>query len=279
MRAVVLLLPALLALGGCLDQESKPADAMAPKDVAHETAELVDARGEGASMEALPDLTGNVYLATLLAATEPTDKLNEAWAAMLSEHTLAIAFVVVAHDVVNQTVELDLASAGIDYVVAEGGSEEILKYSYALEPIRLTLQLQGREFTVDGTFEIDLFPMAVNKPFHVHGTVGSGSVSEDGQVITELRFEGFLAEEQMEDFCLHMPGLGDVNFHWFMNLAHHCAEADSDGDGEADSYLFKGRVEAVATDAPFSLDIKPIEPLISGCDSHVESCQSGAPEP
>jgi hypothetical protein len=246
-------------------------------DVAGGSEDLLDTTAEATATKTLPDLTGTVYLATLLEATEPTDKLNEAWAAMLSDHTLAIAFVVVAHDVANQTVELDLASAGIDYVVADGDSGETLSYSYALEPVRLTLQLQGTEFIVDGTFEIDLFPMAVNKPFHVHGAVGSGTVSEDGQAITELRLEGFLAEEQMEDFCLHMPGLGDVNFHWFMNLANHCAETDSDGDGEADSYLFKGSVQAVATDAPFSLDIKPIEPLISNCTPHVDNCESTAP--
>jgi hypothetical protein len=277
MRAIVLLLPALLALGGCFDQESKPDVETVPTDVVRGAVDVTDTSGEVTATKTLPDLTGTVYLATLLAATEPTDKLNEAWAAMLSDHTLAIAFVVVAHDLINQTVELDLASAGIDYVVADGESEETLSYSYALEPVHLTLQLQGTEFIVLGTFEIDLFPMAVNKPFHVHGAVGSGTVSKDGQSITELRLEGFLAEEQMEDFCLHIPGLGDVNFHWFMNLANHCAETDSDGDGEPDSYLFKGSVEAMATDSPFSPDINPIEPLISNCNPHAESCQITEP--
>ncbi len=273
MRIMLLMVSALLGLGGCFDGASSPDVEVPSPDAVRVDLDQAEIGEEINDPGGLPDLTGTVYLATELIATEPTDTLNEAWAAMVADYTLAIAFVVVDHDVATQTMELDLASAWVDRSLAEDGSVEPLAYRFALEPVRLKLHFDGLEFSISGIFAIDLVPMAVNKPFHVHGAVGSGRFSEDGQQIAELRLEGFLAEEQMVDFCLLMPGLGSVNFRWFMNLAHICATTDSDEDGTADSYLFKGFVKASADDEGlFEPGIEPIAPLISTCKLDTEDC-------
>ena len=271
MRAMLLLSAALLFVAGCADHNSGQDAWSRPQEIARETVGNVETGID--THESLPDLSGTVYLATELIATEPTDQLNEAWAAMVADYTLAIAFVVVAHDVASQTMEVDLTSAWIDRLLQDDKPVRPQAYRFALEPVRLNLNLTGQEFTIDGTFAIDLVPMAVNKPFHVHGAVGSGSFSPDGQQITELRLEGFLSEDQMVDFCLNMPGLGDVNFHWFMNLAHLCADADSNADGVPDSYLFKGIVKATADSGLFLPGIKQIEPLVTLCPPHDQPCK------
>lgn len=279
MRGTVLLLSALLVAGGCTDPGPGQDNGPAPLEVTERAPDVTETRGDRADVLPLPDLTGMVYLATELVATAPTDQLNEAWAVMVAEYTLAIALVVVAHDVANQSMELDLTSAWVDRSIKDGEPVQPLAYRFALEPVRVTLRFNGPEFTIDQTFAIDLVPMAVNKPFHVHGAIGSGRFSSDGQEIAELRLEGYLDEAQMVDFCLHIPGLGDVNFHWFMNLVNLCADADSDQDGTPDSYLFKGLVKATADTGLFEPGVHAIQPQISDCAPHTQACQAGRPPP
>lgn len=219
----------------------------------------------------LPDLSGTVYRAVEFVATAPTDKLNEAWAGMVEEHSLAVVFVVTDHDMAAQTLTLQLTSAWIELTTVDG-IQRPTAYRFGLEPVTVTLLLDGLDFVVEETFSIDLFPMSVNKPFHIHGARGEGRLSPDGQGIDELRLEGYLAEAQIGDFCLHMPGLGDVNLHWFMNLAGICATADSDGDGAPDSYLFKGFVRADVEAELYQPGIHPIEPQITDCPVHDDPC-------
>ena len=276
MRTPLMFIAAMLLSSGCTDRSAGVDAALQDNEIAEEAAH--DTGGETSFRKLLPDLSGTVYLATELVATEPTDKLNEAWAAMVADYTLAIAVVVVAHNVSEQTMEVDLTSAWVDRLLRNGKPAEPQAYRFALEPVRLKLQFTGEDFIINGTFAIDLVPMAVNKPFHIHGAIGSGSFSADGQQITELRLQGFLAEDQMLDFCLNMHGLGEVNFHWFMNLAQLCADADSDGDGEPDSYLFKGIVKATADTGLFLPGLHPIEPLVTQCQLHNDPCKPHEPQ-
>jgi hypothetical protein len=249
--------------------ESRPEGAL---DVAAEWVAPDRSGAEAWGGPALPDLTGTVYRATEFVAYEPTDQLNEAWAAMVANHTLAVLFVVQEHNQQEQRMTIEMTSAWIETELDETGQVEATEYRFGLEPVTITLELDGVDFTIPGTFAIDLFPMSVNKPFHIHGATGYGRLSPGGQGLEELRLAGFLAESQVADFCLNMPGLGDVNLHWFLNLAHICATADSDGDGQGDSYLFKGLVRGVVEADRYRAGVHPIEPLVSECSVHDEAC-------
>jgi hypothetical protein len=256
----------LLWVAACASGTQPPPDASAPVEaVAEALSPDVD--------EGLPDLTGRVYRIHHLWATAPTDAINEAWAYMVADGSLVLLVRVVAHDTATGSLTLDIGSGWAEREESAEGLPTPLAYRFGLEPVRVTAALSGTTFTMDGLFTVELFPESVNKPFRVVEASGAGTFNEAGTGLEELSLDGLLVEAEVTDFCLGIPGLGTVNFHWFMNLIKVCPDADSDGDGVADAYHFVGGVAGEET-ALFQPGIHPIDPLISTCEPHLEPCLS-----
>ena len=226
-----------------------------------------------ASCADLVDLTGRSYKITKLNATYPPDNLDPGWAKDIGTYDLVLIFNVVAHDVAAGSLTLTMTSA-----VAEMVDGAPVKYTYALEPAQFEAALEddpnGCKFVIaEGSeIELDIITPTVSKPFHIEGITGSGVIGNDGTTITDGFLQGGILEAEAEDLCLEVVGMGTVNFHWFMNLAHLCADYDLDGDGTTDSYFFEGYLDAEITDL-FQPGITPIESLVETCEAHTEECK------
>jgi len=113
----------------------------------------------------------------------------------------------------------------------------------------------------------------LNKPYRIDRLFGSGVIKEDLSGITEGHLEGGITLETTLDLCTTIPGLGVVNFHWFMNLAHICPNMDVDEDGTFDAYYFKGTFDATdVTDLFVPGDVVPIVSLVDECPLNDDEC-------
>ena len=220
----------------------------------------------------LVDLTGRSFKITKLNATYPTDNLDPVWAKDIGTYDLVLIFNVVAHDTAAGVLTLTMTSA-----VAELVDGEPVAYTYALEPAQFQAALEedpnGCKFVIaeGDEIELDIITPTVSKPFHIEGITGSGVIGNDGTTIRDGFLQGGILESEAEDLCLEVVGMGTVNFHWFMNLAHLCADYDLDGDGTVDAYFFEGYFDAELTDL-FQPGITPIESLVESCDPHTDEC-------
>lgn len=241
-------------------------EAIAGTDVEEDTGGVIECPG-------LPNLTGHAFRATSLVATEPTDKVNEVWATDIEAYTLVIVFYVLDHRPEEKVATVKVTSAWAEVEDDGAGNLTPLQYQYALEPMVFELGIDGCKLKIIDQIELDIMTPTVSKPFHVFGISGWGEITEDGKEITKLQLAGFIKESEAFDLCLEIPGLGAANFHWFMNLAHICANADSDGDGEVDSYYFKGVIKATQESDLFKPDEShPIETLVQECIPDEVAC-------
>jgi hypothetical protein len=220
----------------------------------------------------LPDMTGKVFRITSLDAKDPTDKMNEVWAADIGDYELVILFHVVEHDMVAGTAKLRVTSATSEKEVAEDGTITPLKYNYMLDPAVFNAYFEGCRIRWDEPIELDIVTATISKPFHVFGITGFCDISEDGTEILHSWLSGAILETEAQDLCMTIPGMGVANFHWFMNLAHICPVFDSDGDGVLESYKFTGTLSGVEETELFDEAIIPFTTDIE-CDPHLDQCQ------
>jgi hypothetical protein len=102
---------------------------------------------------------------------------------------------------------------------------------------------------------------------------GAGWFSGDGTRILQFNLDGYLGEEQSHGLCLLFPGVGTVNFHWFMSIAGICADADADGDGKLDAWNFLGYVEAKDETGLFAEGLHPIVSDVESCPLDDTPCE------
>ena len=225
-----------------------------------------------ASCADLVDLSDRSFKITKLNATYPTDNLDPVWAKDMSTYDLVLIFHVVAHDMETGVLTLTMTSA-----MAEMDGDTPLSFTYALEPAEFQTTLvddpKGCKFVIaeGNEIELDIITPTVSKPFHIEGITGSGIIGNDGTTITDGFLQGGILETEAENLCMEVVGMGTVNFHWFMNLAHLCADYDLDGDGTNDSYFFEGYLDAEITDL-FKPGLIPIKSLVETCDAHTDEC-------
>jgi hypothetical protein len=220
----------------------------------------------------LPDMTGKVFRITSLVAKDPTDKINEVWAADIGDYELVILFHVVEHDMAAGTAKLRVTSATAEKETAEDGTITPLKYNYMLDPAVFNAYFEGCRIRWDEPIELDIVTSTISKPFHVFGITGFCDISEDGTEILHSWLSGAILESEAQDLCMTIPGMGVANFHWFMNLAHICPVFDSDKDGNLDSYKFTGTLAGVEETELFDDAIIPFTTDIE-CDPHLDQCQ------
>ena len=271
MRRLLTVLTAALFLTACGGDDGDKGDNGQPDVVVPDTGSTEDAGEEDTGVAVdecpnLPNLTGYAFRATSLVATEPTDKVNEVWETDIAALTLVLLFYVVEHRPEENMATVQITSAWAEIEDDGAGNLTALQYQYALVPVQFELEIKGCKLKIMNQIELDIMTPTVSKPFHVFGISGWGNITEDGQNITKLQLAGFIKESETFDLCLEIPGLGAANFHWFMNLAHICANADSDGDEKIDSYYFKGTIKAQAENDLFKPgETHPIDSLVQEC--------------
>ena len=275
-RALLLLLAGmLLAVPACSTDDGESTDVAGSTDLANGTDVVAELTGEELpppECPGLPDMTGRVFRITSLDAKEPTDKINEVWAADIGDYELVILFHVVEHDLAAGTAKLRVTSARAEKSVAEDGTITPLKYNYMLSPAVFDAYFEGCRIRWDSPIELDIVTSTISKPFHVFGITGFCDINEDGTVITNSWLSGAILETEAQDLCMTIPGMGVANFHWFMNLAHICPDFDYDGDGLFESYKFSGLLAGVEETELFDEAIIPFTTDIE-CDPHLDECQ------
>ncbi len=267
--------PATPDPGATCDSTPCPGDRTI-QDAAAETLPLSDARprtdappGEETRGTVCTDpsrLSGRTFRADVLEASHPTDLLNEFFQQSADRFELVMVIHFGDYDPETGTLDGTIgaatavvgdcdydcdADADVDADSDTGRGEEINSFSWALEPTPITIRTEGCTFEVMGEFDLDICAATASKVLALKRMTGKGSLHPDG---SRLRFDdlaGYLPESEVESLCIGMPGLGTVNFHWFMNAAGICANADSDGNGAADAYNFVGIVEATEDSGRF----------------------------
>jgi len=240
------------------------------EDVVEETGGTSDLPA-GACAE-MPDLTGRAYRVTSLIATQPTDQVNEVWATDIGKYDLVLVFYVVSHNIETGDVELQVTSAAAEKTDNGDGTFTPISYKYLLEPATFAAFFDGCKLRWTAPIELNIVTPTISKPFHVFGIVGHVVMAPDGSKLLDSWLEGAILETETHDLCLMFPGLGVANFHWFMNLAHICADFDSDEDGTIDSYRFSGHLSAIDETEYFQLGVEPVESLVEVCEPNTEDC-------
>ena len=272
----LLLVSAWLLVGmlACSTDEESSSDASNPVDVAGTldvVADLTSVDVPPPECPGLPDMTGRVFRITSLDAKEPTDKINEVWAADIGDYELVILFHVVEHDLEAGTARLRVTSATAAKSVAEDGTITPLKYNYMLDPAVFDAYFDCCRIRWDDPIELDIVTSTISKPFHVFGITGFCDINADGTEITNSFLSGAILEAEAQDLCMTIPGMGVANFHWFMNLAKICPDFDSDGDDVFESYKFSGVLSGVEETELFDEAIIPFTTDIE-CDPHLDTC-------
>ncbi len=219
----------------------------------------------------LPDLTGQVYRVTSLVASAPTDIVNEVWEVDIANYDLVILFHVVEHNVAENTLRLRVTSATAERIDNGDGTFSPVKYNYMLDPAVFDAYLDGCRIRWDEPIGLDIVTATISKPFSVFGITGYCDLSADGKEITKSFLSGAILETMAQDLCLNVPGMGVVNFHWFMNLAHICPDFDADGDTAFESYKFAGELKGKRETEYFDPEIVPFAVDIP-CTAHTEQC-------
>lgn len=218
------------------------------------------------------DLTGNAFRVTKLLGIKPTDMVNEVWAKDISTYDLVLLVRVVEYDPANKRMVMAITSAKAE-VTKEGETITPVSYTYALEPAQFETRLDGCTFFIEDPIALSINTPTVSKPFTVFGVTGKGTFTEDGQGIKNVTLKGAIEEEESTDLCMMLPGVGNVNFHWFMNMAHICPAMDSDGDEVMDAYEFEGRMEGVNETEFYKEGIDPMTTLVTECKVDTEPCK------
>ncbi len=270
MKRACLIVALGLVLVGCDSGESgeeKQTDTTTETDTPIEA----DAPVTGACADL--DFTGGAaFRVTKLLGIKPTDMVNEVWAKDISTYDLVLLVRIVNYDAAGKTMSLAITSAKAE-VKEEGGVITPVSYTYALEPAQFNARLDGCDFYIDEPISLSIMTPTVSKPFSVFGVTGKGTFLADGSAIKNVSLKGAIQEEESTDLCMMLPGVGDVNFHWFMNMARICASMDSDGDTVADSYEFEGRMEGVNESALYKEGIDPMTSLVTECPADTEVCK------
>ncbi len=268
LSAMIVLGLALSSCGGSDDNTNNPNDTQVTQDsTGGEDLEW----GEN-YVSLLPDLTGAVYRVTMLKGIDPTDLINPAWRADIETYALVILLRVVEHDTTTGEATIEITSANAETETDGEGNITPISYTFALEPSTFNTKINGLRFRIDDPIALNIVTNTVSKPFHIFGVTGFGDFNSDGSKILEARLEGNISEEETKDLCLTIPGVGEPNFHWFMNLAAICPDFDTDGDDQFDAYFFKGYLGATREDGLFQEGIDPIEALVDACETNEEQC-------
>jgi hypothetical protein len=222
-----------------------------------------------------PNLTGKVYRVNKLAATQPTDQINNVWAVDMENYDLVLLFHVISHDTTTGIAEFEVTSAIADKEEKDG--EFIAKsFQYCREPWKTKAKIEvtdaGVNFNFTELVELDILTPTVSKSFHIFGITGQGKFSKDGTKILDCWLQGVIDEAQTYDLCLTIPGMGVANFHGFMNALKLCPDLDHDEDGKVDSYKFSGHMGAVEETHLFKEGIKPIESIVEECPLDEKVC-------
>ena len=226
----------------------------------------------------LPDLTGRSFRISILLVTAPTDALNQSFAADIDAHVNVLIFHVLDHNREEGWLRMATGPCSTTFADSADGVAVPAAFTYALETAPYRAELDGCRFEIFGPARLDLMFNTVNKPYGVEHLAGSGTFREDGSGIDEGLLEGGIPVESTYDLCTMIPGMGVVNFHWFMTLAHLCPTLDLDGDGEPDAYQFSGAFTAEdVTDYFMDDQIIPIESLVTECLIHDQECIPNAP--
>lgn len=260
--------------GGRGMQDGKPGDAGDVGSVPRETTTDGDAVAPP-TCPGLATILDQAYRVTHMAATEPTDQVNEVWEKDIKEYTLVMVFHVLEYDPATAKGLIEVTSCWADVEVTGEGKDKVYtpkSYQFALEPSEFAVTFDGCSFTIDDELELDIVTPSVSKPFHVFGLKGGGAFSADAKKIENIDLAGFIKEKETFDLCMMIPGLGSPSFHWFMNLAHICADADSDGDDKIDSYHFVGNLKAKLETSLFKDGIHPIQSLVEECLPDSKPC-------
>lgn len=269
MKRLCLFLALCLSLVGC---DSGDDGDKTPQDVA--TQEDAPAQDDTPSLGACGnlDLTGNAFRVTKLLGIKPTDMVNEVWAKDISTYDLVLLVRIVEYDPANNRMVMAITSAKAE-VKDEGGTITPISYTYALEPAQFETRLDGCDFFIEDPIALSINTPTVSKPFTVFGVTGKGTFLEDGQAIKNVTLKGAIEEEESTDLCMMLPGVGNVNFHWFMNMAHICPAMDSDGDQVLDAYEFEGRMEGVNETELYKEGVDPMTTLVTECKVDTNPCK------
>jgi hypothetical protein len=251
-----------------------------------------EARGDGPGLQSVCGspalLAERTFRADRLEAFHPTDLLNEFFQQSADrfelvmvirfgqyradegvlDATIGAATATIAED--STDIDAD-ADPDADAISGEGGGE-LSAYSWALEPAKIRVRTDGCKFEIEDEFDLDICASTASRVLALKRMTGRGTLWPDG---SRLRFDdlaGFLPESEVEDLCIGMPVLGTVNFHWFMNAAGICPEADSNGDLVPDAYNFVGTVEALEDGERFIDEVSGPVFGVTDCPVNTEAC-------
>ncbi|GEM_PF-4640291 len=217
---------------------------------------------------------GASFRVTKLLGIKPTDLVNPVWAKDISTYDLVLLMRITEHDKATGKLTMAMTSAKAQVATDGDGNVTPVSYTYALEPSTFEVKMKGCEFFIEEPIALSIMAPTVSKPFYIFGVTGSGKFAEDGMSISNVRLKGAISEEEATDLCMLVPGLSEVNFHWFMNTAGICPLFDSDDDGTADSYEFEGYLNAVQETDLHNLEgIDPMDSLVETCTPNTDPCK------
>ncbi|MFH1530196.1 MAG: hypothetical protein ABIK09_05600 [Pseudomonadota bacterium] len=221
----------------------------------------------------LPDLTGKAFRITVLESQQPTDALNPTFAQDIATYVNVLVFYIVEH---NPEEGYLMMLAGPCSTEFEDPDAEVLvptafHYGLVTEPFRV--ELDGCDFEIKEAAVLKMMFKTLNKPYIVDRLFGRGTIREDLSGIEDGHLEGGILVDTAIGLCTTIPGLGVVNFHWFMNLAHICPNFDTNDDDLMDAYYFAGTFDATdVTDLFVPGEIVPIDSVVEVCEPHNDEC-------
>ena len=221
----------------------------------------------------LPDLTGMAFRITLLESQQPTDALNPTFVVDIATYVNILVFYIVEHNLDEGYIMMTAGPCSAEF--EDPDAEELVPtaFHYGLPTDPFRVELDGCKFNIEEAAVLDMMFKSLNKPYRLDRLFGSGVIREDLSGIDEGHLEGGILVDTAIDLCTTIPGMGVVNFHWFMNLAHICPNFDTDDDDVDDAYYFAGTFDATdVTDLFVPDEIVPIESVVVECVPHDDEC-------
>ncbi len=221
----------------------------------------------------LLDLTGRAYRITVLNSTEPTTLLNTTFTMDIATYVNVLVFYIVEHNMEEGYLMMTAGPCSTEFEDPDAEEPVVKAFRYALpvEPFRV--ELDGCAFAIEEAAVLDMMFETLSDSYRVDRLLGSGVIRQDLSGIDDGNLSGGILLETAINLCTTIPGLGVVNFHWFLTNSHICANFDTDDDGEMDAYYFVGTFNAEdATDVFVPGEIVPIESIVEECKPHDDPC-------
>ena len=215
----------------------------------------------------LSDLTGMAFRITLLESQQPTDMLNSTFAMDIATYINILVFHIVEHNLEEEYIMMTAGPCSVEF--EDPNAEELVPiafhYGLPTEPFRV--EMDGCKFNIEEPTVLEMMFESLNKPYRLDRLLGSGVIREDLSGIDNGHLEGGITLETAIDLCTTIPGLGVVNFHWFMNMAGMCPNFDINDDEVFDAYKFAGTFDAMDVTGLFVPGkIVPIESVVDVCE-------------